>query len=76
MTRRPRVASLGLQIPGWLLLLYLVVCLAAVVDARGARDWSLPGETGYWIVLPLVALWGVVGLRILLRSAPAQAGSA
>ena len=45
-----------------------VVCLAAVVDARGAPGWNLPDETAYWIVLPLVAIWGAVGLRILARS--------
>jgi hypothetical protein len=39
-----------------------IVCLAAVVAARGAPGWSLPKETDYWIVLPLIALWGAWGL--------------
>jgi len=39
-----------------------VVCLATVVAARGAAGWSLADETTFWIVLPLIALWGVIGL--------------
>jgi hypothetical protein len=39
-----------------------VVCLAAVVSARGADGWNLPNETGFWIVLPLVFLWGAFAL--------------
>jgi len=35
-----------------------IVCLAAVVDARGAPGWNLPDETAFWIVLPVIALWG------------------
>jgi len=35
-----------------------VVCLAAVVDARGAAGWDIGNETAYWIVLPAIALWG------------------
>ena len=42
-----------------------VVCLAAVVSARGADGWNLPSETGFWIVLPLVSLWGAVALSRL-----------
>lgn len=34
--------------------------------ARGALGWSLPKEAQYWVVLPIIALWGVVGLIILL----------
>ena len=45
-----------------------VVCLAAVVDARGAAGWNLTGEAAYWIVLPLIVLWGVWGLWYLVRS--------
>lgn len=43
-----------------------VVCLAAVVAARGAAGWDLASETAYWIVLPLITLWGVWGLTRLL----------
>ena len=35
-----------------------VVSLSAVVAARGAPGWSLPKESDYWIVLPVIALWG------------------
>jgi hypothetical protein len=39
-----------------------VVCLAAVVAARDAEGWNLVNETPYWVVLPLIALWGAWGL--------------
>jgi hypothetical protein len=39
-----------------------VVCLAAVVAARDATGWNIADETPYWIVLPLIALWGAWGL--------------
>lgn len=39
-----------------------VVCLAAVVAARDATGWNITNETPYWIVLPLITLWGVWGL--------------
>lgn len=39
-----------------------VVCLITVVDARGAAGWNIGSETPYWVVLPLIALWGVWGL--------------
>jgi hypothetical protein len=45
-----------------------VVCLATVVAARGAEGWKLPQETAYWIVLPLIALWGVWGLWHLVAT--------
>ena len=44
-----------------------VVSLGAVVAARDARGWSLPGETAYWIVLPPIALWAAWGLWRLAR---------
>ena len=54
-----------------------VVCLAAVVDARGTSGWHLADETAFWIVLPLVTAWGVLGLWILLRDfRPVQGRSA
>jgi hypothetical protein len=43
-----------------------IACLWAVCAARGAFGWSLPKEAQYWVVLPIIALWGVVGLIILL----------
>ena len=39
-----------------------IVCLAAVVAARDTPTWSLSNETAYWIVLPLITIWGVWGL--------------
>lgn len=39
-----------------------LVCLAAVVAARGAAGWQLSDETAYWIVLPLIAAWGAWAL--------------
>ena len=39
-----------------------VVCLVAVVDARGAPGWDIGDETAYWVVLPVVAAWGLWGL--------------
>jgi hypothetical protein len=47
-----------------------VVCLAAVVAARGASGWNLVNETPYWIVLPLITLWGAWGLWRLTRQTP------
>lgn len=45
-----------------------LVVLASAVAARGAPGWDLPNETAYWIVLPLIALWGAFGLwRIAFR---------
>ena len=43
-----------------------VVCLSAIVAARGAPGWNLPKESDYWIVLPLIALWGAWGLSWLV----------
>ena len=45
-----------------------VVSLAAVVAARDAAGWSLPDETQYWVVLPLITLWGAWGLWYLLSA--------
>jgi len=39
-----------------------VVCLAAVVAARGAAGWNISNELSYWIVLPLITFWGIWGL--------------
>ena len=44
-----------------------MVCLAAVVAARDASGWNLVNETPYWIVLPLITLWGAWGLWRLAR---------
>ncbi len=44
-----------------------IVCLATVVDARGAPGWNLPDEAPYWIVLLLIAAWGAWGLTMVTR---------
>ena len=44
-----------------------VVCLAAVVAARDATGWNLTNTTPYWIVLPLIMLWGAWGLWRITR---------
>jgi len=43
-----------------------VVVLAAAVDARGAQGWTLD-ETGFWFVLPAIAVWAIWGLMRLAR---------
>lgn len=45
-----------------------VVCLAAVVSARDASGWNLTDETPYWIVLPVITLWGLWGLWSIARN--------
>ncbi len=44
-----------------------IVCLAALVEARGAAGWNIANETPYWLVLTLVAAWGVWGLIAITR---------
>ncbi len=45
-----------------------LVCLWAIKSARGKRGWTLPKETQYWVVLPIIEIWGAVSLVILLAS--------
>ena len=44
-----------------------IVCLSAVVAARNATGWNLSSEVDFWIVLPLITLWGAWGLFHLSR---------
>lgn len=44
-----------------------IVCLAALVDARGAAGWDIANETPYWIVLPPIATWGTWGLWAVIK---------
>lgn len=44
-----------------------IVCLAAVVYARGATGWNFTNEAPYWIVLSLIFFWGIWGLVMILR---------
>ncbi|MBT3233711.1 MAG: hypothetical protein HN356_12985 [Calditrichaeota bacterium] len=53
-----------------------VVCLAALVDARGAAGWNMGNEAPFWIVLSLITAWAVWGLWfILMESKLAQRDS-
>lgn len=45
-----------------------IVVLATAVDARDASGWNID-DTDYWIVLPLIAVWGLSGLFLLARTA-------
>jgi hypothetical protein len=45
-----------------------IVCLAAVVKARDAEGWTLANEADYWVVLPVIAIWGAWGLWWVIRS--------
>ena len=44
-----------------------VVCLAAVVAARDAAGWNVASERDFWMVLPLVTLWGLWCLWFIMR---------
>jgi hypothetical protein len=44
-----------------------VVCLAALVAARGASGWNLANETPYWVVLPMITAWSAWALWRLIR---------
>ena len=35
-----------------------IVCLSALVDARGAPGWNIADEAPYWVVLSVIAAWG------------------
>jgi hypothetical protein len=43
-----------------------IACLWTVKAARGAKGWHLAKEAQYWVVLPIIASWGVVALILLL----------
>lgn len=42
-----------------------IFCLATVRRARGVPGWSLPKESQYWIVLPVIALWAFIALVLI-----------
>ena len=44
-----------------------IVCLAALVDARGAPGWNITDEAPYWIVLLTITAWAVWGLAAITR---------
>lgn len=45
-----------------------IVCLWTVRAARGTAGWNLPKELQYWIVLPVIAAWGLTSLVVLWRT--------
>jgi len=51
-----------------------VVCLATLVDARGALGWQITEEAPYWVVLSVIAAWGAWGL-ITVSMMPQQASA-
>lgn len=51
-----------------------IVCLAAVVDARGAEGWNID-ETAYWVVLPTIVVWALSGLFVVSWSAKESTGN-
>jgi len=66
MLNRPwgrMVLSAGLGITVY----WPAVCLIALTDARDAAGWNIADETAYWIVLPLITLWGAWGLWALMK---------
>jgi hypothetical protein len=50
-----------------------IVCLTAMVDARDAAGWNLSNEAPYWIVLTLIAAWGIWGLIVVARKSQPNA---
>ncbi len=44
-----------------------IVCLVAVATASGEPGWTLPKETDYWVVLPIITVWGAWSLWWLIR---------
>ena len=44
-----------------------VVCLITIVDARDTAGWNIASETPYWIVLPLITLWGAWSLWAIIK---------
>jgi hypothetical protein len=44
-----------------------IVCLAALVNARGAPGWHIADETPYWVVLSVIVAWGAWGLVAVTR---------
>jgi hypothetical protein len=48
-----------------------VVVLATAVEARDVSEWDID-ETAYWIILPIIAVWALLGLLLVART-PMQA---
>lgn len=43
------------------------VCLSTIFAARDAAGWELGNPLSYWLVLPLITLWGAWGLWYLVN---------
>jgi hypothetical protein len=68
--RTAMAAALGITV------YWPIVCLAAMVDARGASGWKFTNETPVWVVLTLISAWGVWGLiTVMIEPQSAQAGN-
>jgi hypothetical protein len=52
-----------------------IVCLAALVDARGVAGWNVASETPYWVVCLTIASWGAWALWALLRGSRRESES-
>ncbi|PRY19607.1 hypothetical protein CLV78_12023 [Aliiruegeria haliotis] len=46
-----------------------IACLWSVSAARGKGAWTLPREGQYWVVLPVILIWALIGLVLLVFSA-------
>lgn len=46
-----------------------IVCLSALAAAREAPGWNITNETPYWLVLPVIALWGAWGIVAVMAQA-------
>ncbi len=69
--RRTGWGSMALAAALGITVYWPIVCLAAVVDVRDAAGWLIADETPFWIVLPLITLWGLWALLALFRGARA-----
>jgi hypothetical protein len=65
--RGAMIAAMGITV------YWPIVCLVAIATARGAPGWTLPKETEYWIVLPIIAVWAAWVLWWLIRPRDRQA---
>ena len=44
-----------------------IVCLAALFGARDAHGWNIGDESLIWVVLSLIAVWGLWGFITIMR---------
>lgn len=65
--RRSSWAGIALAAALGITVYWPIVCLAALVEARGAAGWNLSNETQFWVGLPLIAVWGAWGLIVVVK---------